>query len=339
MTPRTSSLKSFSWEELGVLCWSWVAISQEPCCDDQWWLLNSMQEEALMRLGRADYHDVRWGTFCQHILSVSDNKDLMWTRETFQLAKICHSLGKVELKLNGVWAYRDLMLRHIDSRYKRVRAHTTLSQMWWLIRDLALFKNLPENGSGWLGLFWLTWHDVELCCDHMTVTSKRHFLKRHFPGFRQYISTIGPLKKRQKKLFLEMAKMENKGKSCKSQITKVFQQTWLFPRHALGLQFRSDLITALPWCGPWLPRSLWSKLGNNGTWRSHGSHGYGGATNGVMMAGPCSPLKCWNFKLIVKEHWHSFFSLDFGLKESIPKLKAKHLPWFFHHVTFGLESF
>eukprot|EP00434_Breviolum_minutum_P011108 symbB.v1.2.009802.t1/scaffold614.1/size180566/12 len=67
---QTSNLKSFSWEELGVLCWSWVAISQEPCCDDQWWLLNSMQEEALMRLGRADYHDVRWGTFCQHILSM-----------------------------------------------------------------------------------------------------------------------------------------------------------------------------------------------------------------------------------------------------------------------------
>ena len=46
------------------------------------------------------------------------------------------------------YAPRDLMLRHIDSRYKRARAHTTLSQMWWLIREPALFKNLLEIGSG-----------------------------------------------------------------------------------------------------------------------------------------------------------------------------------------------
>ena len=123
----------------------------------------------------------------------------------------------------------------------------------------------------------------------MTVTSQ----KRHFPVSRQYISTIGPLKKGKERFSSKWPRWKTKVNHVNHKSPRFSSKTWFFPRHALGLQFRSDLITALPWCGPWLPGSLWSKLGNNGTWRSHGSHGYGGATNGVMMAGPCSPLKCW----------------------------------------------
>ena len=70
--PRLGDLKSFTWEALGTLCWSWVSLTVDPLhdLDDHWQLLEQLQLEAVQRLKRAEW-EVRWGTLGQHLLSSS----------------------------------------------------------------------------------------------------------------------------------------------------------------------------------------------------------------------------------------------------------------------------
>ena len=94
------------------------------------------------------------------------------------------------------YAPRDLMLRHIDSRYKRARAHTTLSQMWWLIREPALFKNLLEIGSGWLD--YSDWPDMTFS---FVVTTWQWLDNDLTKRYKKTLSSNWTLKKIQQRFF------------------------------------------------------------------------------------------------------------------------------------------
>eukprot|EP00435_Cladocopium_sp_Y103_P034503 s1211_g8.t3 len=74
---QLGNLQSFTWEALGVLCWSWVSLAVDVqslddgthSADDHWQFLNLLQLEAVQRFNRAEY-EVRWGTLGQHLLSM-----------------------------------------------------------------------------------------------------------------------------------------------------------------------------------------------------------------------------------------------------------------------------